>query len=116
MPRFPLPSAGRLLHPQTTGARRHPQPTIENPLRHLVAAFAFQPAQGANQNIQAGTVPKVTRTAIARDVGIRAHQQETAIRVANVPTNQLEEHVEAPTPPTITKLAEQGTPANDNQD
>jgi hypothetical protein len=71
----------------------------------------IEPQQGVNQNIQDGTVPKVTRTKAADDAGLSERQRKTALRVANVPAAEFEKAVESPTPPTVTTLAERGTGA-----
>ncbi|MGG7580636.1 hypothetical protein [Rhizobium sp. Nf11,1] len=72
----------------------------------------FQPAHGANQNITDGAGTKVpTRTDAARQAGMSERQQVTAVRVANVPTEEFERQVESDAPPTITQLAEQGKKA-----
>ena len=51
----------------------------------------IEKAQGANQNIRDGAVPKVTRTSAADDAGLSERQRKTAIRVANVPEQEFEE-------------------------
>lgn len=67
----------------------------------------IQPAHGANQNIADGSVSNVqSRTAAARQAGLSERQQVTAMRVANIPQRDFEEQIEAPTPPTITRLAD----------
>ena len=79
--------------------------------------------QGANQNIQEGTLPNVlTRTEAATQAGLSEHQRKTALRVAQVPTPEFEAAVESESPPTVTALAEKGTqkkpdvsPLPDNQ-
>lgn len=68
-------------------------------------------ANGANQNIQDGTVPIVTRTSAATDAGLSERQRRTALRVAAVPADEFEAAVESATPPTITQLANAGTQA-----
>lgn len=70
----------------------------------------IEPAHGANQNITDATDSKVlTRTDAARQAGMSERQQVTAIRVANVPEKDFERQVESENPPTVTKLAQQGT-------
>jgi len=44
----------------------------------------IEPARGANQNIQDGTVPKVTRESAATEAGLSERQRKTALRVAAV--------------------------------
>jgi hypothetical protein len=67
----------------------------------------IKPAHGANQNIQEGTLPKVTRESAAEDAGLSEHQRKTALRVANVPEAEFEAAIEGDTPPTVTALAEE---------
>jgi len=45
----------------------------------------------------------------ATDAGLSEYQTATAVRVANVPEEEFEQQVESDNPPTVTKLAEQGT-------
>jgi hypothetical protein len=68
----------------------------------------IEPARGANQNIQEGTLPKVTRESAATDAGLSEHQRKTALRVANLPQEEFEAAVESDRPPTVTELAERG--------
>ena len=49
-----------------------------------------------------------TRLQVAHDAGMSRDQMHTALRVANVPADEFERQVESATPPTVTKLAEQG--------
>lgn len=44
----------------------------------------------------------------AESAGMSLHQQRTAVRVANVPSETFEAHVESEAPPTVTKLADMG--------
>lgn len=53
----------------------------------------------------------LTVSGAARDAGMSKHQQVQAVRVANVPADDFERQVESNTPPTVTKLAQQGTKA-----
>jgi hypothetical protein len=72
----------------------------------------IEPQQGARNDLTSGgRPPEVTRNTAARDVGMSPHQAKQAIRVANVPAADFERQVESPTPPTVTKLAEQGKKA-----
>jgi hypothetical protein len=68
-------------------------------------------ADGANlaQNRQAGALPPVTRTQVARDAGLSEHQRKTALRIANVPEPDFEAAVESDKPPTVTEMAMRGT-------
>jgi len=49
-----------------------------------------------------------SRKQAATDAGLSDHQRKQALRVANVPESDFTEQVESDTPPTVTKLAEQG--------
>lgn len=70
----------------------------------------IEKAHGANQNIKEDTRPNVqTRKESALEAGLSEHQSKQALRVANVPESDFEEQLESDTPPTVTKLAEQGT-------
>jgi hypothetical protein len=55
-----------------------------------------------------GVLP-LSKKEVAQGAGLSTHQQKTAIRVANVPTEEFESAVESETPPTVTKLAIAGT-------
>lgn len=44
----------------------------------------------------------------AEQAGMSKRQQVTAVRVANVPAETFEQHVESEAPPTVTKLADMG--------
>lgn len=50
-----------------------------------------------------------SRQEAAEQAGMSKRQQVTAIRVANVPEQDFERQVESENPPTVTKLAQQGT-------
>lgn len=63
--------------------------------------------QGNNQHTM-GDHGKLTQRQAAADAGLSSHQQLQAVRVANVPQAEFERQVESDTPPTVTKLAEQG--------
>lgn len=62
---------------------------------------------------RAGTRPiqVLTRKAAGEAAGLSDSQRKTAIRVANVPAEDFERQVESDDPPTVTKLAAQGTKA-----
>ena len=51
----------------------------------------------------------VSQKDMASQAGMSQRQKETAVRVANVPAEDFEAQVESDNPPTVTKLAEQGT-------
>jgi hypothetical protein len=57
---------------------------------------------------QAGALPPVTRTQAASNAGLSEHQRKTALRLAAIPAPVFERQVESVSPPTVTKLAEQG--------
>ena len=44
----------------------------------------------------------------AAEAGFSQRQKETAVRVANVPTEEFETLVESENPPTVTALAQRG--------
>jgi hypothetical protein len=50
----------------------------------------IEPARGANQPIQDGAVPKVTRESAAEDAGLSERERKTALRVASVPSDEFE--------------------------
>ena len=54
-----------------------------------------------------GTVG-ISQTQAASDAGLSQRQKETAVRVANVPSDHFEQSIESHSPPTVTKLAEIG--------
>jgi rubrerythrin len=62
-----------------------------------------------NAKTTEGDHTSFTRTQAARNAGLSEWQQVTAVRVANVPTEQFENAVESEKPPTVTKFAEMGT-------
>lgn len=66
-------------------------------------------AQGRRSDLQPsnGNGTKSQREAAA-DAGLSKRQQVTAVNVASIPTKTFEDAVEAPNPPTVTKLAEMG--------
>lgn len=72
-----------------------------------------RPEQGGRPSkiseINGATDHPVSRRQAASDAGLSKHQQKTAIRVANVPTNHFESVVESDSPPTVTELAKIGT-------
>lgn len=50
-----------------------------------------------------------SRNQTARDAGLSDDQRKDALRLASIPAADFDETVESDTPPTITRLAEQGT-------
>jgi hypothetical protein len=70
----------------------------------------IMPKKGANQNISAGAGTKdLTRTQAAEDAGFSHRQRNDALRVATLGEDEFTQQVESDNPPTVTKLAEQGT-------
>lgn len=69
----------------------------------------FKSPGGRPSETRDGTVPSLSQQAMARDAGMSERQRKTAVRVANVPAEQFERQVESETPPTVTRLADQGT-------
>jgi hypothetical protein len=70
----------------------------------------IEPSKGGRPaETTTGTHSSFTRTDAAREAGMSPHQQVQAIRVASVSAEDFERQVESDTPPTVTKLAEQGT-------
>lgn len=65
--------------------------------------------KGNQHVVTASTGPN--RKELAKDAGMSERQAKTAIRVANVPQETFVDQVESNTPPTITRLAEQGKKA-----
>jgi hypothetical protein len=58
---------------------------------------------------RAGDVrPPVTRTQIASEAGLSEHRRKQAMRVASVPADSFQNQVESESPPSISRLAEQG--------
>lgn len=49
-----------------------------------------------------------TRTSAAANAGLSKRQKDTALQVASVPEPDFERQVESESPPTVTRLAEQG--------
>lgn len=70
----------------------------------------IEPAKpGPKAEIGMGDHTQFGRQAAAEEAGMSKHQQVQAIRVANVPEKEFERQVESENPPTVTKLAQQGT-------
>lgn len=55
-----------------------------------------------------GACPPIGRVRAADEAGLSEHQRKTALRVANVSSDEFEGAVESANPPTVTKLAERG--------
>lgn len=70
----------------------------------------IEPQQGARNDLatSGSRPPEVNRQQAAADAGMSPHQAKQAVRVANIPADEFERQVESATPPTVTKLAEQG--------
>ena len=64
--------------------------------------------QGGRPTKLGGAPPQVSRSQAAREAGMSREQKQTALRVANVPTDTFEAAVESDDPPTVTALAHQG--------
>jgi len=75
----------------------------------------IEPKKGGDRKSEeyqtAGNGPLVSRKEAGAGAGMSDRQIKTAIRVANVPEQEFERQVESNNPPTVTKLAEQGTKA-----
>lgn len=70
----------------------------------------IQPQPGKRTDVEpSGGAP--TRLQVASDAGMSRDQMHTALRVANVPQADFDAQVESDSPPTVTKLAEQGKKA-----
>lgn len=63
------------------------------------------PLPGARTDL--GTVP--TRGSAAADAGLSERQRKTALRIANIPSDEFEASVENTTPLTVSELAIRGT-------
>lgn len=64
---------------------------------------------GSTRNKGNDGAVKTSKKQVAAKAGLSERQRVTAVRVANVPAETFEKAVESETPPTVTKLAEQGT-------
>jgi hypothetical protein len=68
----------------------------------------IEPAKNQHDaNARVGSVPS-SRTQAATDAGMSERQRKTALRVANVPSEEFEQAVESDNLPTVTALAERG--------
>lgn len=74
----------------------------------LLKQIAPAPGRPSAEN-KGDAPPNLSRTTVARDAGLSDDQRKTALRVAAVPKADFERQVESDNPPTVTKLAEQGT-------
>jgi hypothetical protein len=63
---------------------------------------------GRPAKTQEGALPSLTRSQAAENAGLSEHQRKTALRVANIPFDELVRTIESANPPTITELAERG--------
>lgn len=63
--------------------------------------------RGNNQHVDRDAAV-LTQHEAAANAGISERQRKTAVRVANVPSETFEQHVESEAPPTVTKLADMG--------
>lgn len=68
----------------------------------------IEPAKNQHDaSARVGTVPS-TRTQAATNAGLSERQRKTALRVANIPEERFDEQIDSDSPPTVTKLSEQG--------
>jgi hypothetical protein len=67
----------------------------------------FESATGAH--LKSTGDHTLSRKQAAAEAGLSKNQKDTAIRVANIPSEEFEAQVESDSPPTVTALAEQGT-------
>ncbi len=67
-----------------------------------------EPAKNQHDN-SASAGGGIGRKQAASEAGMSHRQMHTALRVANVPTADFEQQIESNDPPTIPKLAQQGT-------
>jgi hypothetical protein len=65
--------------------------------------------KGNDQYLEGNNAAVVTQKQAAENAGLSQRQKETAVRVADVPTDTFESLIEGEAPPTVTKLAEMGT-------
>jgi hypothetical protein len=56
-----------------------------------------------------GAPPPVSQKTVGTEAGMSKDQMVTAVRVANVPAKDFERQMASEKPPSVTKLAEQGT-------
>jgi hypothetical protein len=68
----------------------------------------IEPGQGARDGKRGEGDHTPLRSDAARDAGFSKHQQVQATRIAAIPDRDFEEQVEAPKPPTLSQLAQQG--------
>lgn len=69
----------------------------------------IEPGHGARDGKREEGPHLPLRSEVARAANISPHQQKQAVRVANIPAEEFEQQVESGAPPTVTKLAKQGT-------
>jgi len=71
----------------------------------------IMPKQGARTDLElsAGTDTMLNRKQAAEDAGFSHRQRNDALRVATLGEDEFTHQVESDNPPTVTKLAEQGT-------
>jgi hypothetical protein len=76
----------------------------------VAAEIPAQPGKRTDREPGVGGGPRLSpRAKVASDAGVSDRQLKTALRVHNVPREDFERQVESAHPPTITKLARQGT-------
>lgn len=72
----------------------------------LLKQFNTGPKGGRPKNTDDAV--SVSQRQAAHDAGIKERQQVTAVRVANVPAEDFDRQLDSNSPPSLTKLAEQG--------
>lgn len=68
----------------------------------------FDGRGGDRSKSDGAVISAPTQRQAAEGAGISERQRVTAVRVANVPADTFEQHVESEAPPTVTKLADMG--------
>lgn len=64
--------------------------------------------RGRPEENKADDNPNLSQRQAAENAGLSHHQQKTAVRISNIPTESFEEWIESDTPPKVTALAEAG--------
>lgn len=92
---------------------RRIQARAERRMGELLKQFPDGRTAALVQHREVGARLTVTRVQAATSAGISDHQRKQALRVANVPAAAFDSQVDSPTPPTVTRLAEQGKTTRD---
>lgn len=74
----------------------------------LLKTYSEGREKGGRPSVNGTAAATVSQRSAAEDAGLSKRQQVTAVNVANVPAEKFEKAVEAPNPPSVTKLAEIG--------